>query len=95
LASINKRNLQLGEKNKFQVVLVGFDDSEESNANYLVKKKINFPGIKIANRDEVFPLLKEGSTGFIPNTVLLKPDGKLVTNDQDEIIKLLNELAPE
>jgi hypothetical protein len=94
LASINEKNLKLGDKSKFQLVLFGFDSSEDANANYMIKKKINFPGMKLAGREKIGPLLKKGDTGFVPNIVVLKPDGEFVSNDQGEVLKLLNKLAP-
>ncbi len=95
MASINERNLKLGDKSKFQLILLGYDGTKEGNEGYVTGKKLNFPAIKVEGRDAITDLLKTGDTGFIPNVVLLKPDGSLVSNDQNVVMKKLIELAPE
>jgi len=91
LASINEKNLALGDKSKFQLVLVGYDREKAGNDAYV--KKVNFPGVKLKGRDKAQDLLKTGSTGFIPNVVLMKPDGTMISNDKAEVLKKLNELV--
>lgn len=84
----------MGEKSKFQLILVGYDRGEEGNADYITSKKINFPAIKVEGREPLMPLLMVGNTGFIPQIVVMKPDGELVTNDEAEALAMLEELAP-
>jgi len=93
LASINEKNRKLGEDAKFQLVLVGYDDSREGNESYLLDKGINFPAVKVESRQSAKALLSTGDTGFIPNLVLLKPDGAMVSNDNDTVMKRLKEMA--
>ncbi|MDB4662669.1 hypothetical protein OAE61_03445 [Verrucomicrobiales bacterium] len=49
--------------------------------------------MKLEGRDKAQELIKTGSTGFIPNVVLLKPDGTMISNDKAEVMKKLNELV--
>ena len=49
--------------------------------------------MKLKGRDKAQDLLKTGSTGFIPNVVLMKPDGTMISNDKAEVLKKLNELV--
>lgn len=94
MASINDRNLNLGEGIKFQLILVGYDPTEEGNANYITSKKLNFPALKVEGREPVFPVLMVGNTGSIPQIVVMKPDGELITNDEAKALAMLEELVP-
>ena len=91
MASINEKNLALGDKSKFQLILVGHDRDEAGNDAYV--KKINFPAVKLKGREEVKGLIKTGETGYIPNLVLMTPDGEMVTNDRAKVLAKLNELV--
>jgi hypothetical protein len=93
LASINAKNIKLGAKGKFQIVLVGYDRDAAGNKGYLEKGGMNFPAVKIADKERLENLTKKGETGFIPNIVLLKPDGTMVSNKKEEVMKKLTELA--
>lgn len=92
LASLNEKNLKLGDKSKFQIVLVGYDRDAKGNEGYLKKGGMNFPAVKIADKESIENLTKKGETGFIPNVVLLKPDGTMVSNDRGEVMSKLEEL---
>ena len=93
MASINEKNLKLGDKSKFQIVLVGYDRSKEGNEGYLTKSKLNFPAVKIAEKASLKELTSKGETGFIPNLVLLKPDGTMVSNDRAEVLAKLEKMV--
>ena len=91
LVSLNEKLIAQGEKAKLNMVLVGYDDSKEGNEGYA--KGLNFPAVKVAGRKDIQDLLKAGSTGFIPNIVLFKADGTMVSNDKAEVMKKITELA--
>ena len=38
-------------------------------------------------------LVSLGETGFIPNIVLIKPDGSMVSNDRAEVLKKLEKFT--
>ena len=89
LVSLNKKNNELGKKKKFQLVLVDYDRTKEGLAKYLKSSKMNWPAIKLDQMKSVKKLTSLGETGFIPNVVLLKPDGSMVSNNKEEVIKKL------
>ena len=91
MASLNDKNLKLGDDRKFQIVLIGYDRTEELNGKYL--GGMSWPGVKIDEKGSIKDLAEKGDTGFIPNVVLLKPDGTMVSNELDEVLKKLGELA--
>lgn len=91
LASLNEKNDAKGDKKKFQIVLLGFDNSKEGNEGYI--QTLNFPGLSVAGRKNAEKLMAIGDTGFLPNVVLVKSDGTLVSNDRTEVLKKLTELA--
>lgn len=93
LASINEKNLKLGDKRKFQLVLVGYDRNEKAHHGYIQKGGMNWPAVKLDAKDGLKNLTKKGETGFIPNIVMLKPNGDMVSNDRAEVIKKLEKLA--
>lgn len=89
MVSLNKKNNELGKKKKFQLVLVDYDRSKEALVGYLKSSKMNWPAIKLDQKNSVKKLTSLGETGFIPNIVLLKPDGSMVSNDRAEVLKRL------
>ncbi len=89
MVSLNKKNNELGKKKKFQLVLVYYDRSKEALVGYLKSSKMNRPAIKLDQKKSVKKLTSLGETGFIPNIVLLKPDGSMVSNDRAEVLKRL------
>jgi hypothetical protein len=93
LVSINKKNNKLGDKKKFQLVLVDYDRSAKGLEGYLKSSKMSWPAIKLDQMKSVSELTSLGETGFIPNIVLLKPDGTMVSNKRNEVIKKLSELS--
>ena len=93
LVSINKKNNKLGDKKKFQLVLVDYDRSAKGLEGYLKSSKMSWPAIKLDQKKSVSELTSLGETGFIPNIVLLKPDGTMVSNKRNEVIKKLSELS--
>ncbi len=54
---------------------------------------MSWPAIKLDQKKSVSELTSLGETGFIPNIVLLKPDGSMVSNKRNEVIKKLSELS--
>ena len=93
MASFEEKNQALGDKKKLQMILVGYDQSTAGNQMYLKQKKIPFPAVKFEGREPLQELLKTGETGFIPNVVLMKADGTLVSNDKAEVMKKIEELV--
>ena len=71
------------------MVLVDYDRTKEDLAKYLKSSKMNWPAIKLDQMKSVKKLTSLGETGFIPNVVLLKPDGSMVSNNKEEVIKKL------
>ena len=90
---MNEKNIKLGDKKKFQLILVDYDRSPEAFIKYLKSSKINWPAIKLDQKKSVEKLTKLGETGFIPNVVMLKPDGSMVSNDRAEVLKRLEKLT--
>jgi hypothetical protein len=93
LASLNKKNIKLGDKKKFQIVLVDYDRSQKDFDKYVKGGEMTWPAIKLDQKESVSELTSLGETGFIPNLVLLDADGKMVSNDRNEVLKKLGELA--
>ena len=93
MVSLNEKNIKLGDKKKFQLILVDYDRSPEALIKYLKSSKINWPAIKLDQKKSVEKLTKLGETGFIPNVVMLKPDGSMVSNDRVEVLKRLEKLT--
>ena len=86
---MNEKNIKLGDKKKFQLVLVDYDRTPEGLVKYLKSSKINWPAIKLDQKKNLKKLVSLGETGFIPNIVLIKPDGSMVSNDRAEVLKKL------
>ena len=93
MASINEENIKLGDKKKFQIVLVGYDRDKAANEKYVKGSSMTWPAIKIADKDSVEKLTSLGETGFIPNIVLLNTAGEMLSNDRNEVLKQLTELS--
>ena len=93
LASINKKNIKLGDKKKFQIVLVDYDRSQKGLDKYVKDGEMTWPAIKLDQNKSVAELTSLGETGFIPNLVLLNADGEMISNDRKEVLKKLSDLA--
>lgn len=94
MASINKKNLKLGDKSKFQLVMVGYDRQKAGYEAYLTKGKLSWPAVKLSEKAGLKEaLLSKGETGFIPNLVMLKADGTMVSNDTKVVLAKLKKLA--
>jgi len=93
LASINAKNLKLGDKRKFQLVLVGYDRNEKAHVSYVKSDGISWPAVKYDAKGGLKKLLSKGETGFLPSLVLLKPDGTVVSNKTPTVLKKLEKLA--
>lgn len=81
-----------GPTRKFEIVLIGYDRDQGAVEAYLKKSHMNFPALKKDEIASVKTLAKTGDTGFIPNTVLIKPDGSLVSNDLEKVLQTLRGL---
>jgi len=92
LVSLNEKNLKLGDKKKFQLILVDYDRTTEASIKYLKSSKINWPAIKHDKKESVKKVTSLGENG-LPNVVLLKPDGSMVSNDRTEVLKRLEKLT--
>ena len=93
LVSLNEKNIKLGDKKKFQLVLVDYDRTPEGLVKYLKSSKINWPAIKLDQKKNLKKLVSLGETGFIPNIVLIKTDGSMVSNDRAEVLKKLEKFT--
>ena len=67
-------------KDKFEVVLVGADNSEKAQANYMKKYMMLWPAMKHQSIAANLLVKKMGVSG-IPYLVILAPDGSVVTKD--------------
>ena len=93
MVSLNEKNIKLGDKKKFQLILVDYDRTPEGLVKYLKSSKINWPAIKLDQKKNLKKLVSLGETGFIPNIVLIKPDGSMVSNDRAEVLKKLEKFT--
>lgn len=93
LASINEKNLKLGDRRKFEIVLISYDRDQEGFDNYLKDGTMNWPAVKFSKKGSIAELTKIGDSGFLPNIVLLKADGTMVSNDREEVLKKLGEFS--
>ena len=78
-----------GDDRKFEIVLFGYDRSQEGLEKYMTGSTIPFPAVNKANMGDVADLAELGKTGYIPNLVLVNPDGSMVTNERDAIFAKL------
>jgi len=92
LVSISKKNNKLGDKRKFQIVLVDYDRSAKKLEGYLKKINISWPAIKLEQMESLGELTSIGEA-TMPHIVLLKPDGTVVSDKRDNVIKKLEELV--
>jgi len=83
---------EAGEDRNFEIVLFGYDSDQKAIESYLKKSNLAFPAVKKNEMQAVAKLGELGNTGFIPNTVLVTPDGNMVTNDRDEVMETLRTL---
>ena len=67
-------------KDKFEVVLVGADNSEKAQANYMKKYMMLWPAMKHQSIAANLLVKKMGVSG-IPYLVILAPDGSVITKD--------------
>ena len=74
-----------GADRKFEVILVSYDDDDAALEGYMKKSKMEWPALKVSENESMAKLVKIGESGFIPNAVALTPEGKLITNDLDEV----------
>ncbi len=93
LASIDKKNQALGDKKKFEIILDGYDRNKDAHRKYVKDSGMTWMAVKLADKKALGELTKEGDTGFLPNLILLKPDGTMVTNDRAKVLAKLEELA--
>lgn len=78
-----------GEDRNFEIVLFGYDQSQDGLEKYMTDSSIPFPAINKKDMGEVKDLAVLGETGFIPNLVLVNPDGTMVHNDRGKILAKL------
>jgi len=62
-----------------EYILMNYDDNQKAMDKYMVKNKINFPGLKVGERDanyltKVFP-----AEGF-PSLVIIDANGKVLSS---------------
>ncbi|MGI9241601.1 MAG: TlpA family protein disulfide reductase [Verrucomicrobiales bacterium] len=99
MAKLNQKNLALAaDERKFNLILVGHDDTTEGVASYLKKSGLGCAAVKtpigkMEFGEPLTTLLTNGYTGSIPAVLLLDKDGKLVSRDQREILLKLNKLS--
>jgi len=99
LAKIYEKNLKLAkDERRFNLLLVGHDDTEEGVETYLKDSGLGCPAVKtpigkLEFGEPLTNLLTNGYTGTIPALLLLDKEGKLVTRDQREVLLKLSSLA--
>jgi hypothetical protein len=62
-----------------EYILMNYDDSQKAMDKYLVKSKINFPGLKIADRDANYLTTVFPAEGF-PSLVIIDANGKVLSS---------------
>lgn len=62
-----------------EYILMNYDDNQKAMDKYLVKSKINFPGLKNAERDKSF-LTKIFPTEALPTLVIADSNGKVISS---------------
>ncbi len=82
-----------GKKRNFEVVLVSYDDNDKAGAKYMTKSKMEWPGVKVSEVENIKELTKIGPSEFIPHAVLMTPEGKLVENKVPKVMAKLKELS--
>ncbi len=92
MASIDKKNQALGDKKKFEIILKGYDRNKESHRKYFKGAKLGW-AIKHGQNESLKALTKKGETGYIPNIILLKPDGTMESNDRAKVLAKLEKLV--
>ena len=93
MASIDKKNQALGDKKKFEIILKGYDRNKDAHQKYIKGAKMTWKAIKHGQNKSLEALTKKGETGYIPNLILLKPDGTMESNDRATVLKKLEELT--
>lgn len=78
-----------GEDRNFEIVLFGYDRDQAGLEKYLAGSEIGFPAVNKADIAKVADLAELGKTGYIPNLVLVNPDGTMVHNDRAKILAKL------
>lgn len=62
-----------------EFILMNYDDNQKAMDSYLVKSKINFPGLKNGERDSNY-LSKVFAVKAFPSIAIVDANGKLVTS---------------
>lgn len=94
MASIHSKQDGLSDEDlRVAFILVGHDDSENAQRQYLLDSEIPFYSIRDSSDDELKPYLSmEGSaTGSLPYIVLYRSDGTLL--DEGGNPKIVNHIA--
>ncbi len=78
-----------GDDRNFEIVLFGYDREQAGLEGYLTGSDIGFPAVNKADMAKVEALSALGKTGYIPNLVMVKPDGTMVHNDRTKILAKL------
>ena len=82
-----------GKDRKFEVVLVSYDDDDKAGGKYMTKSKMQWPGVKVSENENIKKLTDIGASQFIPNTLLMTPDGKLIDNDVQKVLARLKKMS--
>ena len=82
-----------GKNRKFEVVLVAYDDNDKAGGKYMTKSNMKWPGVKVSQIENIEKLTKIGASDFIPNAVLMTPDGKLIDNDVQKVLAKLKKIS--
>ncbi len=65
--------------NDVEFILMNYDDSQKGMDKYMVKSKINFPGLKNGERESNY-LSKVFETKGLPTLVIADADGKVISS---------------
>ena len=65
--------------NNVEFILMNYDDSQKSMDKYMVKSKINFPGLKNGERESNY-LSKVFEAKGLPSLVVTDANGKVISS---------------
>ena len=91
MAKYYNQALEKKDARNYEIVLVGYDRDSKAHQKYMKKSKIPFPAIKMASKEALTKLTDIGAEEWVPNAALITKDGKLITNEQDEVFAKLAE----
>ncbi len=77
---------------KVEIILVDHDTNQKAMDKYMVKSKINFPGLKRSETEKNL-LSQIVKIEYLPTVILADANGKLISNDEAKVMSKLKELT--